>query len=101
MEKHFSVNVYFSVPKRTAFGVDTHESMALLISEANKERLLEDFNEQENVMAVNLGDGTVRYVNTKNILFIDVSEVVSRAENLAVLDAVKKGEQSDANKEDA
>ncbi len=86
MGKQFSIGIYFSALRQSVFGAEQRDNMALVISEENKDRLLEDFCKQESVVSINLGNGAVRYVNARNILYIEVAEFVRNTESAEVVD---------------
>lgn len=85
MGKQFSVGIFFSA-MRSMFGAELRDNMSLVISEENKDRLLEDFCKQESVVSVNLSSGAVRHVNARNILYIEVAEIVTNTESAEVVD---------------
>lgn len=78
VEKQFSVGIYFSALRQSVFGAEQRDNMALVLTEENKDRLLEDFCKQGSVVSVTLGTGAVRHVNARNILYIEVAEIATR-----------------------
>lgn len=81
-EKSFSVKIYFNKQESNMFGL-TNSSTVLVIPESVKDQILEEFKNQNSILTIgysdNVGVGVatlIRYVNCRNILYIDVAENV-------------------------
>ena len=74
-EKKYRVLISFDKPESNLFGGLGYQSVVVVVSESVKDTIVDEFMEQRSVITVNMQDSTVRYLNTRNILCIDVSEV--------------------------
>lgn len=74
-EKQFKVDVLFDKKESTVFGGLGAQSLTLLLPESVKNTVIDHFLKQESVLTVTMSDLSTRYINTRNILYIDVTEV--------------------------
>ena len=74
-QKQFQVKILFDRQESNCFGGVGAQRVTLLIDEEVKNTVLDHFFKQESVLTVTLSDGSTRYINTRNILYIDVTEV--------------------------
>lgn len=74
-QKQFQVKILFDRQESNRFGGVGAQGVTLLIDEEVKNTVLDHFFKQESVLTIMLSDCSTRYINTKNILYIDVTEV--------------------------
>lgn len=83
-EKQFQVKILFDRQESNAFGGVGAQGVTLLLDESVKNTALDHFIKQESVITVTLSDFSTRYINTRNILYIDVTEAVEDKKENAV-----------------
>lgn len=82
-EKQFQVKILFDRQESTVFGGVGAQGVTLLLDETVKNTVLEHFIKQDSVITVTMSDFSTRYVNTRNILYVDVTEVATdKKENI-------------------
>lgn len=79
-KKQFQVKILFDRQESNIFGGLGAQGVTLLIDEEVKNTVLDHFLKQESVLTITLSDLSTRYINTKNILYIDVTEVAGEGE---------------------
>lgn len=82
-DKKFKVVISFDKPESNLFGGYGFQSVTVVVSEETKDKILTEFFEQKSVLTVYMTDSAIRYLNTRNILCIDVSEVAVEGDNNA------------------
>lgn len=80
-EKQFQVKIGFDKPDSSPFGGVSFANTTLLVGEGIKNTILDHFNKQDSVISIQLGEGLVRHVNSRNILYIDVTEIKEKENN--------------------
>lgn len=78
-DKQFQVKIGFDKPESNVFGGMSYANTTCIVGTEVKDKIVEQFAHQENVITINLG-GVVRHVNTRNILYIDVLEITEQEE---------------------
>ena len=78
----YRIDIHFRLAGSSLANVGGNDSMLLLVDAGVKDRLLECFNQQDSVVSVDLGNGIMRHINTRNILYIDVLEFLDNQEGL-------------------
>lgn len=82
-EKQFQVKILFDRQESTVFGGVGAQGVTLLLDETVKNTVLEHFIKQDSVITVTMSDFSTRYINTRNILYVDVTEVATdKKENI-------------------
>jgi hypothetical protein len=79
-KKQFQVKILFDRQESNLFGGLGAQGVTLILDEPTKNTVLDHFLKQESVLTVTLNDFSTRYINTKNILYIDVTEAASEGE---------------------
>lgn len=75
MERIFRVVISFDNTEANVFGGVGHQSVVVNVPETVKDEIITEFIQQNSVITVNMSDSSVRYLNARNILCIDVSEI--------------------------
>lgn len=76
--KNFKVTIVFETQESNIFGGLSKSTLTLAVDEDTKSRIVDEFlNDQKNI-TINLFNGVIRYVNTKNILYIDTVEIIEK-----------------------
>lgn len=80
VEKKFNVKVAFDKAESNMFGGLSNSVTVLIVPESVKDQLLKEFKNQDSVIAVRLaadskGFEPTRYINCRNILYIEVVEI--------------------------
>ena len=55
------------------FGGSYYGAMKLTVTEDAKNKIINAFSKGDQHIAINIGNDTIRYLNMKNVMFIDVS----------------------------
>lgn len=83
-EKMYQLTIAFDRQESGIFGGISAQSVHIVVPESVKNQVIQHFEDQHSVLAVTMQDNSTRYINTRNILFIDVVEVnveVKQGEN--------------------
>ena len=78
-EKQFLVKIGFDKPESSVFGGMSFANTTCQVGEEIKNKIVEEFTEQKNILTIVLANG-LRHVNTRNILYIDVTEIEEQKE---------------------
>ena len=78
-EKKFYVRILFDRQESNTFGGVGAQGVTLLLDESVKDTVVDHFVKQESVITVTLSDFSTRYINSRNILYIDITEVAETA----------------------
>ena len=71
----YSVIISFdTVEHNSLFGVGGYARLSFSVNEETKNVVIEAFQSGNSIIPINVDANTVRYVNMKNVLYIDVKE---------------------------
>lgn len=76
--KNFKVTITFETQESNIFGGLSKSTLNLAIDQETTEKLVNEFLEDQKNIVIKLPNGVTRYLNTKNILYIDTVEIIEK-----------------------
>jgi len=76
--KNFKVSIVFETQESNIFGGLSKSTLNLAIDQETTEKLVNEFLEDQKNIVIKLPNGVTRYLNTKNILYIDTVEIIEK-----------------------
>ena len=76
--KNFKVSIVFEAQESNIFGGLSKSTLNLAIDQETTEKLINEFLEDQKNIVIKLSNGVTRYLNTKNILYIDTVEIIEK-----------------------